>query len=1027
MSEETEDTDVFEITDFTTASEWERFIARLEHILHDWKLNIVPQNNKVKKGENGCWKERQEFIQFANFRFIITEHRLFFEDEQTEEVLSSKEEETEDRLPQTMEDMISMDGDFPPRAHCLCRWYGVQHFLVLAPSAKSDAISSESKCNLLLSSATVAINNTNCKVPVFAQIQQKWRRMYTGVAEAPGVRTTFDMVHLMKAPPQYNHLQGLLTIFRSKIAGTVNIPYVNVSVRFTFVLQDWTHYSAWPQQPPDIDEVDNENDVSIGYAGFKSLPFGAIEDPIRELHLYTTWPCFTEDMMVDNSSFSDLDPLRAPVWSVRVRMVDNPECLLADYLLEFEKLCSRKESTEQLLGKAYQEENEENIGEALQRLTDPGMAFISKKATVVSRLKTRRKKRRKVESNEPEPIPTELLNEILSYLFPDDAENSSEESNSVNDEQENKEKYRHFKTAPEGSLVYKLAVCMCVVNYNHGGMKGAAHLWHEFLLELRYRLESKTLISGLNSGSPNLGYCILHQKLQMLNCCISRKIARERRLKQTKSQTTAETNNENSSHQEITNTKEIQSSSVSVSAEEEMVVDELQGSEWSVKSNKTDSDSDEEFFECDDDSRHFDDKSSNSDEKEISEGKSGSLEGTSDDARTDTCPDASAVSTVTSQQISPEEEEESSLGSIETKNFVDSVAHQPEGRLRQCDDLLLQSCEEPLYIPIMQDPAPMTEDMLEEHAEILAQLGTSSEGAELRARMQSACLLSDMESFKAANPGCILADFVRWYSPRDWIEEVNDDGILKGSLSQRMKIPGNTWQEVWNQAKPCPAHRQRRLFDDTKEAEKVLHFLSSMTLGDLALHLIPVLIHSALIRVEQAELKNLPVLKTTLEQIISSASKTTRSASQEVTKYQELIKQIKLVEAVIARSESLKTKFSPQATGTKNQAEMETFVSSLLEQPEVPVIGAAKGPAGSLIKKLFIDAQRAFKSTDEEGSSTGQNTSQFPRPTGREFILRTSVPRPAPYSKPTHQRMFCVLMQDEFRIAGAFSEDTSFQ
>ena len=25
-----------------------------------------------------------------------------------------------------------------------------------------------------------------------------------------------------------------------------------------------------------------------------------------------------------------------------------------------------------------------------------------------------------------------------------------------------------------------------------------------------------------------------------------------------------------------------------------------------------------------------------------------------------------------------------------------------------------------------------------------------------------------MESFKAANPGCVLADFVRWHSPRDW-------------------------------------------------------------------------------------------------------------------------------------------------------------------------------------------------------------------------------------------------------------------
>ena len=53
----------------------------------------------------------------------------------------------------------------------------------------------------------------------------------------------------------------------------------------------------------------------------------------------------------------------------------------------------------------------------------------------------------------------------------------------------------------------------------------------------------------------------------------------------------------------------------------------------------------------------------------------------------------------------------------------------------------------------------------------MLQLGMDSEGAQLRAKMQSASLLSDMESFKAANPGAVLADFVRWHSPRDWDSE----------------------------------------------------------------------------------------------------------------------------------------------------------------------------------------------------------------------------------------------------------------
>lgn len=83
---------------------------------------------------------------------------------------------------------------------------------------------------------------------------------------------------------------------------------------------------------------------------------------------------------------------------------------------------------------------------------------------------------------------------------------------------------------------------------------------------------------------------------------------------------------------------------------------------------------------------------------------------------------------------------------------------------------------------------------------------------------------------KAANPGCVLEDFVRWYSPRDWVEveekqvdaATNEEQTVKKfELSHRMKIPGNMWQEVWESARPVPVRKQKRLFDDTKEAENV--------------------------------------------------------------------------------------------------------------------------------------------------------------------------------------------------------------
>jgi len=38
--------------------------------------------------------------------------------------------------------------------------YGLREFVVIAPAANNDAVLSESKCNLLLSSVSIALGNT---------------------------------------------------------------------------------------------------------------------------------------------------------------------------------------------------------------------------------------------------------------------------------------------------------------------------------------------------------------------------------------------------------------------------------------------------------------------------------------------------------------------------------------------------------------------------------------------------------------------------------------------------------------------------------------------------------------------------------------------------------------------------------------------------------------------------------------------------------------------------------------------------
>ncbi|KAF5890244.1 rab3 GTPase-activating protein catalytic subunit isoform X1, partial [Clarias magur] len=111
--------EVFEITDFTTASEWERFVSRVEEVLNDWKLISSNVGKPPEKGEytTGTWEEEVREINFADFKFSITHHYLKQDCAEGE----GKEDGEEDAFPLAMQDLLCMNNDFPPRAHCLVR------------------------------------------------------------------------------------------------------------------------------------------------------------------------------------------------------------------------------------------------------------------------------------------------------------------------------------------------------------------------------------------------------------------------------------------------------------------------------------------------------------------------------------------------------------------------------------------------------------------------------------------------------------------------------------------------------------------------------------------------------------------------------------------------------------------------------------------------------------------------------------------------------------------------------------------
>lgn len=176
-----------------------------------------------------------------------------------------------------------------------------------------------------------------------------------------------------------------------------------------------------------------------------------------------------------------------------------------------------------------------------------------------------------------------------------------------------------------------------------------------------------------------------------------------------------------------------------------------------------------------------------------------------------------------------------------------------------------------VWEPVVQPMPYVTRDMTEaEQTKIVMNADKATDGSAHRCPStvrQSTALRSDMMSFKAANPGAEMSDFVQWFSPVDWIEEhnapssgknspENDEGSKvdsnpaasshnqveasvsrrgsrSGRLSARMQTPGNLWQEIWNSVEAIPASKQVPLFDAHLHGLKALSDLRGYPLKEV--------------------------------------------------------------------------------------------------------------------------------------------------------------------------------------------------
>lgn len=241
-----------------------------------------------------------------------------------------------------------------------------------------------------------------------------------------------------------------------------------------------------------------------------------------------------------------------------------------------------------------------------------------------------------------------------------------------------------------------------------------------------------------------------------------------------------------------------------------------------------------------------------------------------------------------------------------------------------------------------------------------------------------------------------------------------------------MLISDNTWVQVWETAKPIPANRQKRLFDDTREAEKVLHFLDSRTTSQIAEMLLAVLSHASICRLlaESERVRNeLPAAATTVRHLVKSIERLSRDTAINVKRYESFAQEMATVELSISQINSLLCKFNPME-------EVDDVVSAsvalLYAGNEIAVEKQSKMAKRMLM--MISEAQDLVNVVllEQGGAKSQLENTVFPQPAEREFVLRTNAVRPKSYSAKCPQFMRAILSKNEFRLCGAFSQDITF-
>uniref|UniRef100_A0A1I7TMU8 Rab3 GTPase-activating protein catalytic subunit n=1 Tax=Caenorhabditis tropicalis TaxID=1561998 RepID=A0A1I7TMU8_9PELO len=351
----------------------------------------------------------------------------------------------------------------------------------------------------------------------------------------------------------------------------------------------------------------------------------------------------------------------------------------------------------------------------------------------------------------------------------------------------------------------------------------------------------------------------------------------------------------------------------------------------------------------------------------------------------------------------------------ETFNTETILEPNNEGRLKLAGGNLIGNPDMPMYVPVTQDACPLTDEMIDARNEHLFSLNE-----EERVNLQMELVKSDMQAFKAANPGSEFADFLRWHSPKDYDEKTN-------TISERMLIPDNVWVRNWDAAMPVPVANQARIFNDTKIAEEIFELFNNATLDQVREWMKPTTFAATLERLTEIE-SSYGISEDKKKQRVKTAKiLATATLNNSVAEYNEIAKYCSQVEMIhnmkvhlIHLFQNAKEKMHPPHP---SETDIQNAIKQLVNIAVHNLWDGSTEEEPVFVVKPQEPIGRALAAMGKLDELTEQQLINGDR---KEYIFIWNFKRPSTTTLPMSHRMYADLRDSKHSIYFSVGNDCNF-